>query len=296
MGGQIMGEWLRRIPEFSTELQQRCAKTSNYRPLLFELYKHTGIICIQIINLLPPSSIDPIKYAVIAGLLNRCARLMGSNLALMTQNSFGETTQLIDRCIAESSITVQWLITKTTMDFYNRFMADSLKYDHMLKTDIEKRIQERATDPWVIEKRMLQSIENCRSLTGLTWSEISSIKRLPDLQCRMSDLGRKEEYLAIQRMGSHAIHGSWTDLAIHYLTYSDGCWGLRDQDVPTRHNQFVYIILLVTDALMGYLKDFLPRSEFTQEGAAHIELLRHRVMEIDSQYQPDDFSEDAEGC
>src|SRR6266480_119580 len=48
-------------------------------------------------------------YHVLVGLLNRCARLMLSNIALSHEGKFGETTAIIDRCIFETAVKLTWL-------------------------------------------------------------------------------------------------------------------------------------------------------------------------------------------
>ncbi len=232
-------------PIFASEVQQECERTGDFSPLLFEWYKYVGLLChlVACFERESPAWRDapPLYYTVLVGLMHRCSRLMLSNIALSANGKFGETTTLIDRCILETAIKVQWLCYKNDPESFVRYLADGLKNDLILKSEIENNIRQRNGKPVAIEQRMLNSIDRCVEASGLSQSAITEAKKLPDLFKMYTDLGMPDgAYTVIQRMGSHAVHGTWTDLLHNYLNRTiDGSFTLRDHNVPTHQVQYV---------------------------------------------------------
>ena len=113
-------------PVFSDEEMQKCRETGDFMPVLFEWYKFVGLICNQLAQLprVSPDTreITPINFAILTGLLNRCSRLMLSNIALSHKGRFGETTAILDRCIFESCIIIRWLCYKGTDESFKRYL------------------------------------------------------------------------------------------------------------------------------------------------------------------------------
>ena len=148
-------------PKFTAEEWKRSRDYGDYSPLLFEWYKFVGLLWNFLASIRPDSPVvrpmDRIHYAVLIGLLNRCARLMFSNVALSHEGLFGETTAIIDRCIFESCVKVCWLWMGTPGAF-ERFLADGLKTVLELKESIEHAVTSRGGQVLEIERRMLQSI------------------------------------------------------------------------------------------------------------------------------------------
>ncbi len=249
-----------KYPTFSDELIKQCTQSGDFRPILFEWYKFVGIFCNQISCISPDSlafqNIPSVHFAVLIGLLNRCSRLMLANIRLSTTGKYGETTRLLDRSISESAIKVQWLCRKANTDSFVRYLADGLKKDLVLKQQIEKNILDRNGSILVIEKRMLASIQNCINLSGLSEQDIQAAKKLPDFAQMCKDLGYNDgAYTAIQRMGSHAVHGTWSELVLNYLQHEDGQrFYPRDHEVETQDAQFITIIRLVLEAMSAFLR------------------------------------------
>ena len=160
-------------PKISDEQMEKCRESGDYMPVLFEWYKFAAHLCIffAMIESESPAvrDIPRIQYAVLTGLLNRCARLMLSNIALSHNGRFGETTTLLDRCIFESSLKVEWLCHKGTEDSFKRYLADGLKTEIELTAEIENNIAAREGNQVLnIEERMLNSIRRHIALAGLT--------------------------------------------------------------------------------------------------------------------------------
>ena len=226
-----------------------CQETGDYSSVLFEWYKYVALLCAHYCCLRrgsPPfQSIPPLHYSVLTGLLNRCARLMSSNVVLSREGLFGETTAILDRCILESAIKVIWLCTKADDESFARFITSGLKTELELKNDITARISERGGTPLEIEKRMLNSIQNYMNLSGLSEAEIKATKRLPDLASMIQTIGPDPLlYIVGGRVGSEPIHGTWSSLITHYLEEKDGEFkpATRRPTVSPVKNSVVYFI------------------------------------------------------
>jgi len=287
----VFGEY----PQFTPETRDWCERNGDYRPMLFEWYKTVGETCNMVASCRGDSPafrpLPEVHYAVLIGLLNRCSRLMLSNTALSSTTKFGETVQLIDRCIGESAIKVRWLCLKGNPDSFTRFLADGLKADVAMKREVLENVAARGGTPLLIEQRMIASIEECCAAAELEDEAIADARRLPDMRSMLRDLGvEREMYTAIQRMGSHSVHGTWTDLYLHYLRIEDGEFRLRDHDVATHHNQFVFTILMVLWALRDFMLFMCVDAADSAPMLEHLDECQNQVIAIDRLDHGDDFS------
>jgi len=273
-------------PVFTNELIEQCKRDLDFRPILFEWYKFVGEYCSVTACLTADSpafrDIPPVHFAVLTGLLNRCSRLMLANVRLSCTGRYGETTQLLDRSIEETAIKVQWLCHKDDTDRFRRYLADGSKNDLRLKRQIEENIRNRGGETLVIESRMLQSIQECISLSGLSEQEVNDSKPLPDFAAMFQDLGLNDLlYTAIQRMGSHAVHGTWTDLVHNYLRHDTGQgFRPRDHDIDTEDVQYMVVSQLVLMAINSFVK-YLVADPSDTKGFLLIQRgIEHKFVEI----------------
>ena len=159
------------IPEFPAELWEQCRNDGDFMPILFELYQEVGLLCNTAASISRASpalrSVPPVHYAVLRGLLNRCSRLMLANMHLTADGLFGETLDLISRCIMESATKVQWLCAKDSEEHFARYLADGLKKDIEWKRLVESNVRERDGKRLPIEERMLNSVNRCVRLSGI---------------------------------------------------------------------------------------------------------------------------------
>ena len=181
-------------PKFTADDWKRSRDSGDYSPLLFEWYKFVSILGSYFASIRPDSPavrhIDRLQYAVLIGLLNRCARLRLSNIALSHEGLFGETTAIIDRCIFESRVKLCW-VCQNTSDNFERFLADGLKTELQLKVKIEEAVTSRGGEVLEIERRMLESISRYIVSSGMSASEIVATKKLPDMAAMIDSLGHK---------------------------------------------------------------------------------------------------------
>jgi hypothetical protein len=288
-------------PEFSEEEMEKCRETGDYMPVLFEWYKFVGQVCIFFAQLDRESpavkAMSPVQYGVLVGLLNRCARLMLANLALSHNGRFGEATALLDRCIFESSLKVQWLCLKGTDDSFERYLADGLKTEIELKLEIEGNINGRESGEELnIEKRMLASISRHVSASKLTEDEILSKKKLPDIASMINDLGHgRLMYVVAQRLGSHHVHGTWPSLLLHYLEVDedDGLY-LRDHNCASHPNQFVMTPLQVLEAVRAFIEHVTHSDEEAEPIIGLLDSIQDEILKINSEMVGSDFDSPSE--
>lgn len=282
------------FPQFSEQDFDECRETGDYSPILFEYYKHVGIVtnllaCIEISS--PAARQVPnTHFGVLIGLLNRCSRLMLANVALSHKGYYGETTALVDRCIFESTVLILWLCKQDNEDMFRRYMADGLKTELELKREIDSRIAARGGPTLPIEERMLRSIDSYLRTSKMTESEISEEKRLPDLASMLDYLGRDRlAYVVGQKIGSHYIHGTWPSLLMHYLEWEeDDHFHPRDHNVPTHENQFIFIPLMVLNATIAFVRWLTDE----QENSGLIDMLQDigdEIYAINTELSGDDF-------
>jgi len=246
-------------PEITEADLQKCRDTGDYCPVMFDWYKYVSQISnfFASIQLNSPAikNIPKIHHSVLIGLLNRCSRLMFSNVALSHEGLFGETTSIIDRSIFESAIKLSWLCAEGDPDSFDRFIAGGLKTEIEFKAKIESNIELRGGNLIEIEKRMLNSIGNYIEKSDLTEERILKSKKIPNLAEMIKIIGHDRlAYIVGQKIGSHHVHGTWVSLWFHYLNEEDGIVHPRDHNVSTHINQYVYISLAVLDALSAYIK------------------------------------------
>ena len=244
-------------PVFSDEDLRYCRDTGDYKPLLFKWYKFAATLCCCVAYIKPDSpayrAISPQQYYVLTGLLNRCSRLMLSNVALSHEGKFGETTAIVDRCIFESSVKIIWLCHSASEEEFSRYLADGLKTEVEFKAKIENNILANGGSILSIEARMLTSIENNIKESGLTETEIVSTKKQRDLAAMIDGLGLgRLLYIVAQKIGSHHTHGTWPSLLLHYLEERDdaGDFKLGPNPGPcgTHINQYMFVSLIVLHA------------------------------------------------
>jgi hypothetical protein len=248
-------------PTFSEEDLKRYRESGDFTPALFEWYKFVGSLAVVVAHIQKDSpafrAIPSRHFHVLMGLVNRCARLMLSNVALSHQAKFGETTAIVDRCIFESAVKVIWLCENPSDENFIRYQADGLKVEVELKQHIEKNIRERGGDLLPIETRMLKSIQRTFDAAQLTEEQVMSSKKMQDLASILVSIGRDRLiYTVGQRIGSHHVHGTWPSLLFHYLEEEpEGSLEFtpRGNNCTTHINQFMYVALIVLDALLSYV-------------------------------------------
>jgi len=280
-------------PTFDDALVEKCRAGRDFRPMLFDWYKYVATLSLTVGSILPDSPgvrrIPSIHFGTLVGLLNRCFRLMMSNVALIADGHFVEATQVLDRCVIESALKIQWLCLPESKARFSRFLADGLSRDLKLKDHIQQSMRERGGRPLVIERRMVESIQGCLGAAGLSEGQVRGAARLPTLDLICVDLKLPEGfYIAVQGMGSHPVHGTWTDLIRNYLIERDGVFKLRYEGVTTHHNQYVIVSRMVVRSIRTFLSHITDPEDVKgyHEAAA---MADREIASLDQADQGNDF-------
>lgn len=255
-------------PVITEEDMQRCRDTGDFSPVLFEWYKFVGGLCVTFANLLqnsPPvrKDIGGRDYGILIGLINRCARLILANVALSHKGNFGESTSILDRCIFESCVVLIWLCNSKIKDKFERYIASGLKTELELKSEVQKSIKARNGVVLNIEKRMLNSVEECLSEADFDEEKIKNTKALPDIASMLDSIGHQRiSYTTGQKIGSHHVHGTWVGLRNHYIELAkDGTYRTK-QASETHINQYVYITYIVLQSLSNFVNYVFDSHEY----------------------------------
>ncbi len=217
---------------------------------------------------------------------------MLSSLKLAHDQKCGETVAILARCIAESTITLQWLCKVGTDDAFLRYLSKGLCTDMHLSKLIDRNVQDRSGKVLRIETRMQESIDRCFKEARLSEEEVRTAKRLPDLKAMCDALGYPDElYVGIQRIGSHAVHGTWPDLLFHYVKPDESGWfEVRDNIESRSHSNFFFTpSLLVVDALRRYLIFPLMDSILRTDLLTYVDEIKNIIISIDAKVRVEDF-------
>jgi Family of unknown function (DUF5677) len=246
------------LPNFDEALLSSCDVEGDFRPILFELYKYVGLLAHAASRVSIKSEAVVVKdkraFTAVKGLMHRMCRLMLANVALSHEGLYGETTLIVDRCIVESGVIVSWIVKCKNGDEINRYLASGLKAELELQREIETRISKRSGLVLPIEERMLKGIEATCKSAGLNSKEVEATKKMPPFPGLIQALGLESlQDVVLMKMGSHAVHGTWPSLLVHYLEPGeDGELQPRDSNVETEFEQYSTVALRVLFAIKDW--------------------------------------------
>jgi hypothetical protein len=120
---------------------------------------------------------------------------------------------------------------------------------------------------------------------------VTNARKLPNLASMFNDLGYGDVlYIPIQRMGSHAVHGTWSELVSHYLKYEDERFYPRDHEIDTQDAQFIVIIHLVLGAMESFLRHVIADVPDRGEIIATLHEIDEKITEMQHLAWAPDFS------
>jgi hypothetical protein len=114
---------------------------------------------------------------------------------------------------------------------------------------------------------MLNSIQTTYDSIGYSEDISKNNKQYPTFENICNDIfGNDSAYICVQRMGSHAIHGTWADLYSSYLNYDNNKFSLKDNiSSKPQENNFTLNNLLILEAIIDYTKYYLNEDELKDE-------------------------------
>ena len=203
----------------TSELVAACRERNEFGGLSYDLYREAAklvwVTCNTYYSNAGEETYLTRNQAVCAGLLSRISKIMLSIMKLSSDSEHGGTIQILNRCVLESSVDLQYLLAKHEDSVYERFVRTGLKGERELY-DI---IQERNGQELEIEQGMLQSIERTCEDSGVMIEDIDPKAGSwgGSYRDRLKTIGLGDAYPILQGMTSQAVHGSWSDLIRNYV-------------------------------------------------------------------------------
>ena len=249
-----------------SELLAECRERNEFGGLSFDLYQEAAKLVWVTCSTYYSNNGEEIHLtrnnAVCAGLLSRISRIMLSVLKLSSGSEHGETIQILQRCILESSVDLQYLLAKDEDTVYERFIRTGLKGERELYDIIQANIKEKNGQVLEIEQGMLQSIERTCEDSGEKIEDIDPKAGSwgGSYRDRLKAIGLGDAYPIFQSMTSQAVHGSWSDLIRNYLQKNEHGYEPSYDHTQTDGEMFFPMALFATNAAKAYTgKFFDPR-------------------------------------
>ena len=255
----------------------------------FELYKEAWSLVNLAAHLLDEEANAkggwPRNQAICAGLLIRITKFMLVVTQLSATHDRAEVVHALNRSIMESAVNLEFLVRKNEDKFFDQFVRFSLGPERELYDLVQANLAARGGEIWPIEQRMLASVNDVCQISGVKIEEVN--RKYGDwgggVRERLKTLGKEELYVSMQRIPSHAVHGSWVDLYKNHLEYDPK----NDAFSPKPGFKFVDarilgpIAFFVLDGTQPYLERFFWRIPETGLLLLRIDDLRDRLVKVD---------------
>ena len=256
-----MDEILGHAVQVNDAVIRACQERDEFGGLSFALYKEAISMVWVTCNTYYETGDGPTmnrNQAVCAGLLSRISKIMVSVAKLSSGEEHGEVVQILNRCILESSVDLQYLLKKDDDTVYERFVKFGLKAERELYDTIQENITKRNGQELEIERDMLRSIARTCENSGMRIEEIDPRAGNwgGSYRDKMDAIGLGHAYPTFQGMISQAVHGSWSDLVRNYLTKNDTGYEPKPDHTHTDGKLFGPIAHFATNATKAYIDRF----------------------------------------
>jgi hypothetical protein len=256
----------------------------------FELYKEAWSIVNLAAHLLDEAANVkggwPRNQAICAGLMIRITKFILVVTQLSSKGDRADVIHALNRSITESAINLEFLVRANEDKFFDQFVKFSLGPERELYDLVQANVAARGGEVWPIEQRMLESINDVCEISGVKIEEVN--RKYGDwgggVRERLKALGKEEQYVAMQRIPSHAVHETWVDLYKNHLEYL----AQKDVFIPEPRFKFVDerllgpIAIFVLEATKPYLHRYFPEAKLLLE---RIDDLLRRIFEADAVHE-----------
>ncbi len=288
------------LPDISDEPVAKCRERGDFRHILFEYYRFVGqisVICSCLLYESPAwnSGRSRKVWEVCAGSLSRIKNLMSANLEFFQDDRYIEATQIIDRCIFETAAKICWISRDTSEERLKRFLEGSLRPDREHRATIEANISDRGGSNLRIEQRMLARMDSFEQLAGFKGIPTKELPRMPDLSVILSEIGHgRGVYVAVGKVGSHAVHGNWQQLLSRNLVEEGGQLNLKFRPGTSDPSQYAFISLFVLEACQSYVRNCFHDSDdegFSKQLGQLIDGATAEILRWNREATGDDFDQ-----
>ena len=261
--------------------------------LVFELYKEA----LSVVNLAAhildeAASIKggwPRNQAICAGLMVRITKFMLVVVQLSAKGNRFEVVAALNRSIMESAVNLEFLVRKNDERFFDQFVKFSLGPERELYDLIKANIEARNGEVWPIELRMLKSIDDVCRISGVKIEDAE--RKYGDwgggVKERLKALNKEEQYVSMQRIPSHAVHGTWVDLCQYHLKHD------AKVDLFAPDNSFDWvdaralsqIAVVALDAVKPYIELYLADVPESKVISDRVVDLQKRMLMVDAAHE-----------
>ena len=166
-----------------------------------------------------PKQIDK-EAAVLGGNLTRLIKLNTSFLQNVCEGKL-EICYIINRCIAETSINVKYMLVESEERVKRNYIKHSLITEKELWETILANVKERDNDKLPIEERMQKSIQYSFDKSDFELEEVNRSSKWKSIKSRADEVAGEMFYSVFYGIASHSIHGNWQDILYNNLTKLD---------------------------------------------------------------------------
>ena len=225
-----------------------------------------------------------LHQAVCGALLVRISKYMLSICKLGHGEEHGETMFALTRCVTESAINLQFLLSKNDPRYFERFVEDGLRAERELYKEITDNVSNRGGKHLGIEQNMMASIENVFRDSQLSLDdEPKHSVSLGSYKDRLTHLGLQQLYLPLQQIGSQSIHGTWGDLVLYHLDHDGQKFHPNFDHAQTRGKLFTLPATIVSKSISAYLSAYFEPDE--------VEPLQTRVEQLQNALAENEYSQ-----
>lgn len=190
------------------------------RPDLEPIAQELDAIILEVLQNFAPSLDYPI-WDVLSGLIARMRTLLSFVLSAGSRDE-GEAAEIFLRCLADTNITLRWLLLQEDMTVYLRFQQHSYEQEKQSIGALEHMVSNSADEDTPLRRgiaaeygKLQKDAGRWPGLMGVTlgpWNGLSSAKMAEEI----GD-GDEAVYKVTFARGSDAVHGSWRDLRRFHL-------------------------------------------------------------------------------
>jgi len=284
MNSDSVQSQLPALVEITTDIVKDYAGRGKLSELVIRLYREAISICTLCAAAYVDQPDKPMSrnQAICAGLLVRIVKFMVPVNHLATPTERADVIMALNRSITESVTNLKFLIAKGDNDLYDKYVAASLGTEREFYDLVQKEIRRRGV-VLSIDESILKSIDRVAKLSDIDIRQVD--ERFKDfagsLRYRYEELGQSAQYVTQERMGSHAVHGTWVDLVLNHLNAADNGfvtnfdWGDSDGQL------LAPIAVLGLDAARDYINEFFGETANLGVLVERIEDLIDRILKVE---------------
>ena len=260
MHGKITKEILSSLSDEYTNIS--LIKDDNCVNVSFCLFRETFVF-VDVISSILKSKSESDKFllrnqAICVGILVRISKLMKSVFSMVADraNGHGEAILIINRCIVESVINLKFFCEKASESDFDIFVESGLVSDKDLFDNICENISKRGYRT-PIEERMLKSIKSLFKVSKIDIERIDKRLKWKNYRKILEELDLSNTYVVFQKIPSHSIHGTWSDLSMHHLKSKEGGFVPNFKSIIPDSRLLCPVNEIVLSSVKSYIEKYL---------------------------------------